>query len=611
MVILARGSDDALSSGRQRTVVLLLLALFCASGVFDHSLWTPNDSREGGMISEMARTGHWTALTLNGEPFLEKPPLLHWTALVVCALAGGVTPGLIRVPAAVFGFATALLVWAWGRRLGRERAGIVGALLCATNIAYYEYSRIVLTDICLTFAVAVSLQAFFSAYESRTSKGARYAAFLIATALSFYAKGLIGPVFVLGSVVVFLALKRRWKLACALSFGFVPVLAAAVYPWAAALYRQGGREYLISAFVDNQLGRFFKLPTGAAITALPVVGPMLGFMAERPVPFDPYFVHKEPIYYYLVKLPTRLLPWTLMAVPALAYWFRRDGAVRGAFATLLRCALVTMIVILHGASSKAGNYALPFYPILFLMVGVWCEDVGSAAPSRLEAIATVLTTALVGIVAVAAPVVYLALFALPATAYPKIERALAALGARVALGDPSSYVWLPGAGTAWLGAALCLAALPLSLWSLRVAGAWFAERDRVRGVLGLAATAAIVFVLVGTAAMPAYDRQRSYRPIAELVRDEIARGRRIALATHDAQMVGVFVFYADRQLPMVDPGPGTRAFLEAGPGASGVIVRRDLLVTVEASLRGVEHEVRSVPEDAGVNAREFCLITRG
>jgi cyclic beta-1,2-glucan synthetase len=39
------------------------------------------------------KEGSWVTPTINGEPFLEKPPLLHWTALALCHIAGRVTEG--------------------------------------------------------------------------------------------------------------------------------------------------------------------------------------------------------------------------------------------------------------------------------------------------------------------------------------------------------------------------------------------------------------------------------------------------------------------------------------------------------------------------------------
>ena len=595
---------------RERSLLLLLLLVFCAYGLFDHSLWTPNDSRDGAMIAEMYRSGHWAALSLDGEPFLEKPPLLHWTAVILCTLFGAVDAGLIRVPAAFFGLATALIVWAWGRRLGHERAGILAALLCATNITFFEYSRVVLTDICLTFAVVLSLHAFWGAFTAAKARLWRYTLFVLATSFSFYAKGLVGPVFIVGSVVVFLAVMRRWKQACVLSLVFAPILVAAVYPWAAALYREGGREYLISAFIDNQLGRFFKLPAGAPATALPIAGRWLGFMAERPVPLDPYFVHKEPIYHYLATLPTRLLPWTLLTLPAIWFWFKRGSTVASSFATLLRCSLATILVILHLASAKSGTYALPVFPILFLMVGVWCEDVGSTNLSRFDASMIALTTGLVRLLTVALPSVYLVMFALPPAAYGQLGATVRRLGGPAAFGDSPNPVWAPGRAWAWVGAALCVASLVLALRLFRGVSARFRAKDYVGGVRGLATTAAIVVMLAGTAAMPAYDRQRTYRPIVEMVRAEIDRGRLVALATREAKIVGEFVFYTGRRMPLIEPVPGARAYLEGGPEARGVVVRCDQLEPVEASLAGLDYEVLTANDGAGLNARELCLITR-
>src|SRR5260221_2923758 len=166
------------------------------------------------------------------------------------------------------------------------------------------------------------------------------------------------------------------------------------------------------------------------------------------------------------------------------------------------------------------------------------------------------------------------------------------VGASMPLGDPSSVVWAAGRATAWAGAALCAAALFVAYVSFRAVAVRFAVKDYASGLRRLAAGLAIVMMLAGTGAMPAYDRQRSYRPVALLVREEIERGRLLALASRYAQIVGEFVFYTGRPMPLVEPVPGARAFLEAGPEPRGVVVRTDQLATVEDSLQGVGHEVR-------------------
>jgi 4-amino-4-deoxy-L-arabinose transferase-like glycosyltransferase len=606
----ARGSALVrwLWNGPRRTLLLLLLVAFTATGVFDHSLWAPNDTRDGGMIWDMFRSGRWTHASLNGEPILEKPPLLHWTALLFCSLSGTVRAGLVRLPAALYGLATLLIVLRWGKRLGRERAGMAAAFLCATSLVFAEYSRIVLSDVCLTFVVAAALELFWAAYFAETGRLLRYAAFLLAAAASFHAKGILGPGLVMTSVVAFLAASGRWRLALALAASFVPVLAAVVLPWAVALHREGGSEFLIRVFVDNQLGRFFQLPRGAAATELPLLGRFLGFMAARPVPADPYFVHKEPLYYYLVNLPVYLLPWTLLVPPALIHWFRRRSAVKGPFATCLRCAFVTIVAVLHLSSAKVACYALPLFPILFLMVGVWCEDLGELAGPGLGRRLARATTSLVEVLLFALPCAFLLLFVVPRGASVRLAAAVPALRLDPVFGDPSTWVFGAGRAAAWRGAAFGVLALAVAIAAV-VRSRRLGRGDALDRLLDGVAALVVVTILVVTAVMPIYDGQRSYEPIAELVRGELASGRHVALAVGRTRDVGAFTFYADARLPEVSLVPGVARFLREEPGARGVVVNVDDLATVEASLSTIDHASRSVPASAGYKSREFRLIT--
>ena len=170
---------------RGRAMMLVLLAVISASGVFDHSLWSGNDTREGAMIREMARERVWVTPVFNGVHYLEKPPLLHWTGVVFCRLAGTASEGLVRLPAALYAFLTLLIIVLWGRSLGREQAGFAAAFMCATSVLFFEYARIVLTDSCLTFMVVFSLWLFWRAQVAEDGLVRRYLLFMFASAFSF------------------------------------------------------------------------------------------------------------------------------------------------------------------------------------------------------------------------------------------------------------------------------------------------------------------------------------------------------------------------------------------------------------------------------------------
>jgi hypothetical protein len=177
-----------------------------------------------------------------------------------------------------------------------------------------------------------------------------------------------------------------------------------------------------------------------------------------------------------------------------------------------------------------------------------------------------------------------------------------------ALGDPASWLFGAGHAPAWTGTALAALSLVVAIGAVRRSRR-LEGCDALDRLIDLAAALVVVTILMVTAVMPIYDGQRSYRPIGELVRGELAAGRRVALAVGRTRDVGAFTFYADSRLPEVSLVPGVADVLREGPGARGVVVNADDLPTLEPSLRDVVHSTRSVPPSAGYKSREFRLIT--
>ncbi len=554
---------------RERVAALALLALLCVFGLFDHTLWSSNDTREGSMIAAMVRTGDWVVPRLNGVPYLEKPPLLHWTGAILCRLAGTVNEGLVRLPAALYGFGTLLLMWRMGGRLGRERAGLIAAFLCATSLLFAEYTRIVLTDAALMFMVLLALHLFWRAYTAENAPRGRYGLFLLAAAAAFYAKGLLGPGFIWVSVGLFLLVRREGKLLCLLGLAFLPIFLLLLAPWVWALAREGGRAFLVSVFWDNQFGRFLSF-------------------SDPALPLDPYFVHKEPFYYYLHSLPVRLLPWTLLVAGALAGWFRRASAYRGELPLFLRCALAAMLVLLHVSAAKTACYTLPLFPFLFLMTGLWLEDAlrpGGAHP--IERLMLTVTGALLLLLALLA--------------------SLGLIAARMLHWTWGGHCWWPGVERAdySCGMAVCAAcaACACAAWLLRQgrAGRW-----NYVGWHGPHVLVVVLLLIVG-ALMPVMDLQRTYWPVAELVRREVGPGGRVAFASEEERATGAFTFYLQSRLDILPVGAPIADYLLARPPPAGVILPAGELPAVRPLLAGRPIRVLRVPH-AGDKARDYVLL---
>lgn len=611
-VVRRSAASSVVGTERDRAVVvgLVVLVAFFAVGVFDHSLWGSNDAREAGMIADAFRSGNWVVPTLNGVPFLEKPPLTHWISLALCTLLGRVDEGAMRLPSALCGLGAALLAFRWGRRLRDGRAGLFAALACATSLLYLEYSRVVLTDMCLTFVVACALEVFWWAWSRRDNRTERFSLFVLVTALAFYAKGIVGPTLVMTSVTAFLAIRGEWRLVLGLSAGTIAACVVAVFPWALSVYHEGGAEYVIQAFVDNQLGRFLSIPEHGSIATVPVLGRCFAFMADRPVPRDPYFVHKEPLHYYLRELPVPLLPWTPLVVVAIVRGFRRLRSERSAFLLLLACALAAMTLVLHVSAAKVGCYALPLFPILFVMLGVCWFDAHDAGGSPWTRRAESWTVGMMRFAVAIGAFAYLVLLVVPRSVVVAGQAALLAAGVRDVDHDPTLLLSAPGAFAAWRGAVLAAVSLAILAWPHLHAGGLRPGIDVRDAALRRFAATVAALALAASAYAPACDLQRSYAPIGALVRSELESGREVALAVDESKTIGALTFYADARIPTVSCAPGVRDFLKQ-PGRRGVVIQWSDFPAIEKSLSGVDHSVLALPSrTTGAKSLEFGLLTR-
>src|ERR1700733_14407507 len=78
-----------------RTQILLLVAscgflLFYGLGAF--GLLGSEEPRYAQVAREMLDRGDWVTPTLNGKPWLEKPPLYYWQAMLAYRVARGLAP---------------------------------------------------------------------------------------------------------------------------------------------------------------------------------------------------------------------------------------------------------------------------------------------------------------------------------------------------------------------------------------------------------------------------------------------------------------------------------------------------------------------------------------
>lgn len=350
--------------------VLFMAMVFQGS----RGLWEPDEGFYANVVEGMVRTGNWWLPRLNGELFLDKPPLQYWGMALGVKLVGLNEWGM-RL-ANVFWFCgTALITGLLAQSMWRRPIGPIVTVMYAMTLAPFTAANVLTPDTVLTFCVTATCGAYWLAVSpgSRQRRLAGWHLAGIAAGLGLLAKGPAMCLFATPLVIHFIWTQgargfRRWEVFS--SAGLALMIGSAWYvPVMAAIPGAG------SYFLDNQ-----------------VVGRLISeHYGRNSDTFGAFRV-------YLPMLAVGLLPWSVVGLFRVPRWlrsFRRLHAEDVSAVRLLVLWVVLPLVVLMFSSSRLPLYALPLVPALILVAaGV------SRVPNRpvpVLAICLVWSLALVGL----------------------------------------------------------------------------------------------------------------------------------------------------------------------------------------------------------------------
>ncbi len=409
-------------AGRGRLVelawVTLVAAVVSFAGIGSHTLWTPDEPRDAVFGKTMLVTHDWVVPRLNGQPFLEKPPLTWWLQAAAYRTFG-VSDTVARVPSAACATLTLLATFLLARWLtDRASAGWLAAGALASMAEFGEDMRRAIVDppLVLTVTLAYAGFALLLAADGRrraaavggrsgtlpspgagqARSGARGAVgswgatllVVVAVSLAFMAKGMVGLGLAAGPPVA-------WLLATGAGFGRSRTgraardQAAASAAGAAAgdtdrrTWSETLRLLAPVLLVGMPVFAAFALPWAIALVHAAgwgalrecLVGNTIGRLL--PTKAGVVYGHRLPFWYYLPAGIAVLLPWSL-ALPAV---LRGDSGEAPAWAAAPRRLLLACFflgtLLLSIAASKRTVYLVPLLPALAVPIGLWLDRLGS------------------------------------------------------------------------------------------------------------------------------------------------------------------------------------------------------------------------------------------
>ena len=319
----------------------LLLAGFCGFlfffGLASFGLVGADEPRYAQVAREMLARHDWITPTLGGKPWLEKPPLFYWQAMLAYSIFG-VSDWAARLPSA---FDATLMVIAIYLFLRRFRPGVQldGALMTASAAGVVGFARAASTDMPLAACFSIALLSWYAWYEKGSK---RYLAlFYVFLALGSLAKGPVAPFLAGVIVVIFAAAKRDSKLV--LRTLWIPgmmLFCATALPWYVAVQAKNPEFFQVFIFQHN-LARF-----GSNL-----------------------YHHKEPFWYFVPVALVGLAPWAVFVAASLVetirvWWTERQAMLESedALNAFLLIWLIVPIVFFSISQSKLPGYIVPALP---------------------------------------------------------------------------------------------------------------------------------------------------------------------------------------------------------------------------------------------------------
>jgi 4-amino-4-deoxy-L-arabinose transferase-like glycosyltransferase len=345
----------------------LLLAGFCAFlflyGLAQFGLIGADEPRYAQVAREMLERHDWVTPVLGGQPWLEKPPLYYWQAMIVYRMFG-VSDWAARLPSAVDAIFLVLAVYFFLRRF-RPGFELDGALIAASSAGIIGYARAASMDMALAAAFTIGMLGWWAWHQS--NKRIFLSVFYGCVALGTLAKGPIAFCLAAAVIILYAAAVREWRLVLrTLWLPGIILFCAIAMPWYFAVQMRNPQFFRVFILEQN-LGRFSK---------------------------DLYH-HIEPVWYYLPVTALAVVPWTVFVIAAFVergrWWWnnrrRADAADRdfeNQFGVFASCWLMVPLAFFSVSQSKLPGYILPAVPAGALLLADYLRqhlEQGNAKPT--------------------------------------------------------------------------------------------------------------------------------------------------------------------------------------------------------------------------------------
>ena len=298
-----------------------------------------HEARLPQVAREMLHTGHFSFAKSGDRPWVERPPLPQWITALSGRLASGINhESVARMPVAIVGAITCVLLALSAARLFGQSVGTLSGLVLATTYEFYLYATLAEDEVYLAALVLLCIYAYLRA--SLDGRRMWMVAFFVSLGLTNLVRGPLVGMGQIGSVLLAFHLAqtivaRNWRNL------FAPIGPTLWLIGLAGAAFLGGAWYV---WVGQQVPEFY------ANLRYDLAGP---------------FGH-DPWWYYITALLWTLLPWSIFSIIGIIRLCRTNSnlsELRGEFrpSWFVLCWAIAPVLLMSIPARKHHHYLVPVF----------------------------------------------------------------------------------------------------------------------------------------------------------------------------------------------------------------------------------------------------------
>ncbi|HET8926016.1 MAG TPA: glycosyltransferase family 39 protein [Candidatus Acidoferrum sp.] len=371
-----------LKPGSALLLLLCLAAVIYIGNAPYPGLLDDADASHATVSRAMRESGDWVILYMNGIRYLMKAPLHYWAVALSYRLLGA-NEFSTRLPVALSVVGLVTLTYAFARRYFGERAALYSGLVACTSAGFFLFTRIMIPEAIYALEFTAIFYLFLRGWTGTLEPRLAYWGVAALTALAMLTRGLVGIIFPVAIIGLFIVLTQgwnRWRELRLFSSSLIFLAIAAPWHILASLRAQ---TFFWSYFINEH----FKRAVGTRFPPDYEAVPLWLWLGAHLIWFFPWSV---------------FIAGMLSGFPKPRTWKMLSS---GGQARLLLAIWMGFIVLFFSLTfgSRMEYYSFGAWPAIAILLGcglAHAEEEGKRWVARLQAILAFLGAAIAGVLGI-------------------------------------------------------------------------------------------------------------------------------------------------------------------------------------------------------------------